>query len=140
MEPKPFRLCECQKCGNVWKTRLEKTPKQCPKCHRYDWQESPDLTPKKIAHCNKCDGEWEQRVENPRYCPLCKNPHWNDYTHLGIPKICLTCLYWDPARGKGKECMRRFHKPIANKCRGFDLKPWVPPDPVPVVRDAPPNF
>lgn len=25
----------------------------------------------------RCTGEWQERIPDPRYCPLCKSPSWN---------------------------------------------------------------
>ena len=30
------KQCKCGKCGYVWFSRVD-SPKQCPRCKRYDW-------------------------------------------------------------------------------------------------------
>ena len=30
--------CKCRVCGYEWESRLNRDPKQCPRCKRYDWQ------------------------------------------------------------------------------------------------------
>lgn len=30
-----------------------------------------------MKECLRCNGTWEERVPNPRYCPLCKSPYWD---------------------------------------------------------------
>ena len=27
--------------------------------------------------CKRCGADWQERVNDPRYCPLCKSPYWN---------------------------------------------------------------
>lgn len=30
----------CERCGYIWQPRGKAEPKVCPKCKRYDWNES----------------------------------------------------------------------------------------------------
>lgn len=118
---KTTRTCTCQKtrCGKSWKTRLPpgRDPKQCPFCKRYDWQIPDSIVFKVKCHCKACGWDWEsERTEamknkEPRYCPRCKSAYWREEKKK-VDEICRTCLCW--VEGK---CLRRCHKPIANKCK-----------------------
>ena len=124
------RTCTCQKgrCGRTWTTRLPfpKVPAQCPYCKRYDWQ-IPDSTLAKLhCVCTHCKREWDSDLPNgPRYCPGCKTPFWRD-PKTRIDNICQVCTYL-----RDDKCLRRWRKPVANKCKGFDPKR----NPMPVLGD-----
>ena len=117
---KKTRTCYCQKtrCGRSWETRLvaPQVPAQCPYCKRYDWQVPDHLTFKVKCVCRKCGWSWESerdestKNKEPKYCPGCKTPYWKEPKK--VDEICRTCLCW--VEGK---CLRRCHKPIANKCK-----------------------
>ena len=36
-------------------------------------------------HCKRCMSGWNAKIENPRYCPLCKSPYW-DKDKVRFPK------------------------------------------------------
>jgi len=36
-------------------------------------------------HCKRCGDDWNAKIENPRYCPLCKSPYW-DKDKVRFPK------------------------------------------------------
>jgi hypothetical protein len=36
-------------------------------------------------HCKRCGCDWNAKIENPRYCPLCKSPYW-DKDKVRFPK------------------------------------------------------
>ena len=61
----------------------------------------------------------------PRYCPGCKTPFWRD-PKTRIDNICQVCTYL-----RDEKCLRRWRKPVANKCKGFDPKR----NPMPVLGD-----
>ena len=62
----------CVKCGQTWRNQVA-VPRQCPRCHRYDWQGKP---PRVKVKCAKCGFEWRPLVESPVHCPGCKTRHW----------------------------------------------------------------
>jgi|GEM_PF-2138819 hypothetical protein len=114
------RICTCQKskCGKSWPTRLPapKVPKQCPYCKRTDWQVPDSILPKLQCDCTHCDWHWESELlEGPKHCPGCGTVKWRE-ERTRVDNVCLICSFW--IEGK---CLRRFHRPIANRCKG-----WAP--------------
>tara|TARA_Y100000310_G_scaffold115633_1_gene114201 strand:- start:4368 stop:4502 length:135 start_codon:yes stop_codon:yes gene_type:complete len=35
-------ILECKRCGYEWQSQLDRKPKTCTKCKRYDWDETKD--------------------------------------------------------------------------------------------------
>lgn len=49
-----FPDCVCRFCGAQWQTRLDRLPKMCPSCKRYDWcADSPKAVRKNVAFADK---------------------------------------------------------------------------------------
>lgn len=65
----------CPHCGHVLETKKDK--KLCPACNRYYAIKKKNLPVGKDLSCFRCGNSWISRIENPKYCPLCKSPYWN---------------------------------------------------------------
>ncbi len=67
---------KCERCFVKWKSAL-KSPKQCPYCHRRNWNR-PKLERK--LKCYRCRETWKSNTLEPKTCAKCNNPNWNKKT------------------------------------------------------------
>ena len=71
------KMLTCQQCGfDQWKPR-KPNPVQCPRCHRYNWNE-PKHVPLPPLTCKRCGGKWTPLVKKPVVCHLCGSRKWNE--------------------------------------------------------------
>jgi hypothetical protein len=79
---KRTNACKCGRCCKEWKSALA-MPKQCPFCHRRDWNK--EIIEQKLT-CKRCGKSWISNSLMPKTCAKCNNPNWNKSRYNLKPK------------------------------------------------------
>ena len=96
--------CRCKLCGNEWVSKMLRSPIQCPKCKRKDWDgyhnsygrllnERVNYAGKHVCRCRLCGNEWVSHRPDPSICSNCKSTRWQvgNKPDEGVSCLCRVC-------------------------------------------------
>lgn len=120
--------CTCQKCGNRWVSKMLRSPIQCPKCKRKDWDgyhnsygrllnERVNYAGKHVCRCKLCGNEWVSHRPDPSICSNCKSTRWQvgNKPDEGVSCVCKVC---------GGEWVSRSAETVPKQCHKCKSTRW----------------